>query len=104
MCEEMFGGDMDVVEVFDELDNEKSQARQHRDWLHDLHNRDMQKLRKVVTTLEKMETISETKKNKETLKRDQKGVCPTGGGKGLNTTFGGPHQDRVGILQGAQEN
>ena len=56
MCEEMLGGEMDVVEVEvpDEFDNEKSQARQHRDWLHDLHdlpNRDMEKLWKVVMTL-----------------------------------------------------
>ena len=62
MCDEMFG-EMDVVEVPDELDNEKSQARQHCDWLHDVHNRDMEKLRKVVTTLEKIESFSETKKN-----------------------------------------
>ena len=48
MCKEMFRGEMDVVEVPDELDNEKSQARQHRDWLHDLHKRDMEKLRKVM--------------------------------------------------------
>ena len=60
MYEEMFGGEMDVVEVLDEIDNEKSQARQHRDWL---HNKDMEKLRKMVTTLEKMESFSETKKN-----------------------------------------
>ena len=59
----MFEGETDVVEVPDELDNEKSQATQDRDWLHDLHNRDMKKLRKVVTTLKKMENFSETKKN-----------------------------------------
>ena len=63
MCEEMFGGEMDMVEVPDGLDNEKSQARQHRDWLDDLDNRDMEKLRKVVTTLEKMESFLEKKKN-----------------------------------------
>ena len=63
MCEEMFGGEMDVVEVPDELNNEKSEARQHRDWLHDLHNRDMEKLRKVISTLMKMESFLETKKN-----------------------------------------
>ena len=51
---------MDEVEVPDELDNEKCQARQHRDWLPDLHNRDMEKLRQVVTTLE---SFSKTKKN-----------------------------------------
>ena len=32
MCEELFGGGLDVVEVPD--DCEKSQARQHRNWLH----------------------------------------------------------------------
>ena len=58
MCEEMFGGQMDVVEMPDELDNEKSQARQHRD----LRNRDVEKLQKVITMLEKMESFSETKK------------------------------------------
>ena len=42
MCEEIFGGEMDVVEVPDELDNKKSQARQHCDWLHNLHNRDVE--------------------------------------------------------------
>ena len=63
MYEEMFGRETDVVEVPDEPDNEKSQARQHRDWLHYLHNRDMVKLRKVIITLEKMESFSETKKN-----------------------------------------
>ena len=59
----MFGGEIDVVKVPDKLNNEKSQARQHRDWLHDLHNRDTEKLWKVITTLEKIESFSETKKN-----------------------------------------
>ena len=63
MYEEMFGGEMDVVEVPDKLDNEEFQARQHRDWLHNLRNRDMEKLQKVVTALEKMESFSKTKKN-----------------------------------------
>ena len=39
LCEEMFGGEMDVVEVPDELENEKSQARQGRYWLHQLNER-----------------------------------------------------------------
>ena len=69
MCEEMFGVELDVVEVLDVLDNEKSHARQNCDWLHrvcdwhDLHNRDMEKLQKVVMTLEKMGRFSKTKQN-----------------------------------------
>ena len=50
-----------MVEVPDEFDNEKSQARQHRDWLHELHGRDMEQSRKVVSALEKMERFSKTK-------------------------------------------
>ena len=35
-CEDLFGGELDVVEMPDSIDCEKSQARQHRNWLHRL--------------------------------------------------------------------
>ena len=38
MCAEMFGGELDITE---EPEGEKSQVRQHRDWLHELQDRDM---------------------------------------------------------------
>ena len=37
MCEEMFGGEKDVME---NPEREKYQAKQHRDWLHELYDRD----------------------------------------------------------------
>ena len=37
MCEEMFGGELDVTEKMPApFESEKSQVRQHRDWLHQL--------------------------------------------------------------------
>ena len=42
---------------------EKSQARQHRDWLHQLNETDWCSLQKVMDTLKKMENFCRTKKN-----------------------------------------
>ena len=53
MCEELFGGELDVVEVPDDCN--KSQARQHRNWLHQLNERDWCSLQKVMDTLKRME-------------------------------------------------
>ena len=61
MCEELFRGELDVVEVPD--DCEKSQARQHRNWLHQLNERDWCSLQKVMDTLKRMEDFCQTKKN-----------------------------------------
>ena len=64
MCEEMFGGELDVTEKTPEpFESEKSQARQHRDWLHQLNERDWCSLQKVVDSLNKMENFYRTKKN-----------------------------------------
>ena len=49
ICEELFGGELDVVEVPDDF--EKSQARQYRNWLHQLNERDWCSLQKVMDTL-----------------------------------------------------
>ena len=40
----------------------KSQARQHRDWLHELHKRDLGTLQKVVGALKKIENLCRIKK------------------------------------------
>ena len=61
MCEEQFGGELDVMEVSD--DCKKSQARQHRDWLHQLNERDWCSLQKVMDTLKRMEDFCRMKKN-----------------------------------------
>ena len=60
MCEELFGGELDVVEVPD--DCEKSQARQHRNWLHQLNKRDLCSLQNVMDTLKRMEDFCRMKK------------------------------------------
>ena len=59
MCEELFEGELDVVEVPD--DCEKSQARRHRNWLHQLNERDCYSLQKVMDTLKRMEDFCRTK-------------------------------------------
>ena len=56
----MFGGELNVTE---ESEGEKSQARQLRDWLHEVHERDLGTLEKVVEALNKMESFCRTKKN-----------------------------------------
>ena len=50
-CEEMFGRELDVME---ELEEKKSQAKQHRDWLHECHGRKIGMLRNVKGVLKKM--------------------------------------------------
>ena len=40
MYEELFGGKLDVTEEPGKDMPEKSQARQHRDWLHQLNEKD----------------------------------------------------------------
>ena len=63
MCEELFGGELDVTEEPGEDMPEKSQARQHRDWLHQLNEKDWYSLQKVMDTLKEMEKFCKTKKN-----------------------------------------
>ena len=61
---------MDVLEVPDEHENEKSQSRQDRDWMHELHGSDMEQLERVVVTLKRIDSFSKTKKNMSLLIRD----------------------------------
>ena len=60
----MFGGERDVTEKTPEsFESEKSQARQHRDWLHQLNERDWCSLQKVMDSLKRMENFCRTKEN-----------------------------------------
>ena len=61
MCEELFGGELDVMKVPGYC--EKSQARQHPNWLHQLNEKDWYSLQKVLDTLKRMEDFCCTKKN-----------------------------------------
>ena len=63
VCEELFRGELNVVEVPDEIDCEKSQARQHRNWLHRLNEADWCNVQKVVRILKEMKNFCRTKKN-----------------------------------------
>ena len=63
MCEELFGGELDVTKEPGEDMPEKSQARQHRDWLHQLNEKDWSSLQKVMDTLKEMEKFCKTKKD-----------------------------------------
>ena len=63
MCEELFGGELDVTEKPGEDIPEKSQSRQYRDWLHQLNEKDLCSLKKKMDTLKKMEKFCKTKKN-----------------------------------------
>ena len=48
MCEELFGGDLDVTEVtLDAFEIDKSQVRQYRDWLHERNEKQLEILKKV---------------------------------------------------------
>ena len=61
MCEEMFGGELDVMEeTVDAFETNKSQIRQYRDWLHERNEKQLEILRKVELALEKMENFSRT--------------------------------------------
>ena len=63
MCRELFGGELDATEEPDEDMLEKSQARQHWDWLHQLNERDWCSLQKVMHTSKRMENLCKTRKN-----------------------------------------
>ena len=64
MCEELFGGELDVTEeTVDPFETDKSQVRQYRDWLHERNEKQLEILKKVESALEKMESFSRTKKN-----------------------------------------
>ena len=63
MCEEMFGGELDVTEKTPEpFESEKSQVRQHRDWLHQLNERDWCSRQKVMESLKRMGNFCRSKK------------------------------------------
>ena len=48
MCEELFGGDLDVTEeTLDAFEIDKSQVRQYRDWLHERNEKQLEILKKV---------------------------------------------------------
>ena len=59
-CKEMFGGELDITE---ESEEEKSQARQHGDWLHETHTRKIGMLQNVQGVLKKTESFYRTKEN-----------------------------------------
>ena len=60
MCEELFGGELDVTE---EHQGVKSYIRRHRYWLHQHHAQDLGVLQKVLGVLQEMESFCRTKKN-----------------------------------------
>ena len=62
MFEELFGGELDVTEVLDEIDSKKSQVRQHRDCLHQLNEWKWCTVQKVVGILKEMKNFCRTKK------------------------------------------
>ena len=71
MCEEMFGGELDVTEETpDPFETDKSQIRQNEDWLHERHEKQLDLLQKVESALEKMENFSRTEKNMHLPIRD----------------------------------
>ena len=63
MCEEFFGGELDVTELPDEIDCEKSQARQHRDTMHKYHDREMKRWKQVSEILQDMDENCKTIRN-----------------------------------------
>ena len=71
MCEELFGGDLDVTEMTpDPFESDKSQVRQYRDWLHERNERQLETSQKVETALEKMDSIQEARKQLGVLRYD----------------------------------
>ena len=56
----MYGWDVNVTEV---PEIEKFEVRQHRDWLHRRHGKEMEILKEAMGFLEKMEVFSTSKKN-----------------------------------------
>ena len=70
MCEEMFGGELDVTEETpDPFETDKSQVRQYRNWLHQRNEQHLE-IPKVESALEKMENFSRSKKNMHLPIRD----------------------------------
>ena len=64
MCEELFGGELDVTEETPgPIETDKSQVRQYRNWLHERNEKQLEILKKVESALEKMENFSRIKKN-----------------------------------------
>ena len=71
MCEEIFGGKLDVMEETpDPFEIDKSQVRQYRDWLYKRNDKQLEILKKVELALENMESFSRTKKNMHLPIRD----------------------------------
>ena len=71
MCEELFGGELDVTEkTLDPFESDKSQLRQYRDCLHERNERQLEILRKMELALEKMDSFSKSKKNMHLPMRD----------------------------------
>ena len=71
MCEEMFGGELDVTEeMLDPFETEKSQVQQYRDWLHMRNENQLEILKEVESALEKMQSFSKAKKNMHLPIRD----------------------------------
>ena len=70
LCEELFGGELDVTERAGSVRERKSQVRQYRDWLHERNEKQLELLQKVESALEKMENFSRTKKNMHLPIRD----------------------------------
>ena len=69
MCEEVFGGELDVTQNPEDIILKKSHARQHREWLHDGH-KELAMLQKMEMAQKTMESSSRTKKNIFLLIRD----------------------------------
>ena len=64
MCEEMFGGELDVMEETpNPFETDKSQVRQYRDCLHVKNEKQLEILKRVESALEKLGSFSRTKKN-----------------------------------------
>ena len=62
--EELFGGEMDITDKApDFLQGENSQVKQYREWLYEKNRMKLESLQKVEVALEKMDSLSRTKKN-----------------------------------------
>ena len=64
MCEEIFGGELDVTEnTLDPFESSESQVRQCQDWHHERNERQLEILQKVESALKKMDSFPRSKKN-----------------------------------------
>ena len=71
MCEEMFGGELDVTEeTLDPFETDKSQVRQYQDWHHERIEKQLEIFKKVESALGMVENFSRTKKNMHLPIRD----------------------------------